>query len=64
MKSYSEAMYWMTNENWFTPNYEKDRYELTKEAPPRAIESFRMYLRQNNLPDNPISINFGEDVYV
>ena len=64
MKSYSEAMYWKKNKEWYTANYERDRYELTKEAPPRAIESFRMYLRQNNLPDNPIPINFGEDVYV
>ena len=57
MKSYSEAMYWRTNEKWFVINIEKDRFELTKAAPPRAIESFRMYLRQNDLPDNPIPIN-------
>ena len=64
MKSYNEAMYWMENETWFSVNDEKDRFELTKAAPPRAIESFRMWLRQNNHPDNPVPINFGEDVYV
>ena len=64
MKSYSEAMYWKKNKAWYVANYDKDRYELTKAAPPRAIESFRMYLRQNDLPDNPVPINFGEDVYV
>ena len=64
MKSYSEAMYWKKNKDWYVANYEKERYELTKEAPPRAIESFRMYLRQNGHPDNIIPINFGEDVVV
>ena len=64
MKSYSEAMYWKTNKDWYSSNYEKDRYELTKEATPRAIESFRLWLRENNLPDNPVPINYGEDVRV
>lgn len=47
MKSYSEAMYWKTNRKWYKANYDTDNYELTKDAPPRAIESFRLYLRQN-----------------
>ena len=62
MKSYSEAMYWRTNKEWYVVNREKNRFELTKAASPRAIESFRMWLRQNNHPDNPIPINYGEDV--
>ncbi len=59
MKSYSEAMYWMENDEWYAANYDKDRYELTKKATPRAVESFKMYLRQNNLPDSPIPVNYG-----
>ncbi len=50
MKSWSEAMYWMTNKKWYRVNEEKDCFELTKYAPPRAIESFRLWLKQNNLP--------------
>ena len=64
MKPYSEAMYWKTNREWYVVNHDKDRFELTRMAPPRAIESFRMYLRQNGHPDNIIPINFGEDVVV
>ncbi len=64
MKSYSEAMYWRTNKAWYYVNPEKDRFELTKKATPRAIESFRMWLRENGLPDNPIPINYGKDVVV
>ena len=48
MKSYSEAMYWKTNKKWYKANYEKDCYELTQFAPPRAIDSFKLYLEQNN----------------
>lgn len=47
MKSYSEAMYWKTNKKWYKANYDTDSFELTKFAPPRAIESFRLYLQQN-----------------
>ena len=61
MKSWSEAMYWKTNTEWYVANVEKDRYELTRMAPPRAIDSFRMYLRQNNLPDDPLPINYSRD---
>ena len=64
VKSYSEAMYWRTNKAWYSVNREKDRFELTRKATPRAIESFRMWLRENDLPDNPIPINYGEDVMV
>ena len=50
MKSYSEAMYWKTNKKWYNANYDTDSFELTKFAPPRAIESFRLYLQQNGKP--------------
>ena len=59
MKSYSETMYWMENDEWFVPNYEMDRFELTKKATPRAVESFKMWLKENGMPDSPIPVNYG-----
>ena len=50
MKAYDEAMYWMRNDEWFTVNHEKDCFELTDAAPPRAVESFKLYLFRNDLP--------------
>ena len=58
MKSWSEAMYWKTDRSWYVVNHELDRFELTKFAPPRAIDSFRLYLRENNLPEDPLPINY------
>ncbi len=50
MKAWDEAMYWKTNKNWYRADYEHERYELTPEAPPRAIESFKLYLIRNDHP--------------
>ena len=61
MKSYSEAMYWMEDKSWFVVNEEMDRFELTRMAPPRAIDSFRMWLRQNDLPEDPLPINYHRE---
>lgn len=36
----STRLYWMTNEKWYRINEEKDCFELTAEAPARAIRSF------------------------
>lgn len=47
MRPYSEAMYWLTNDKWYKANHVTGRFELTKAAPPRAIESFRLYKKQN-----------------
>lgn len=47
MKSYSEAMYWKTNKKWYKANFETNSYELTNLASPRAIDSFRLYLKEN-----------------
>ena len=52
MRAYNESMYWMENEAWFRINRERDCMELTEEAPPRAVESFRLYLLRNDLPLN------------
>lgn len=49
MKQHSEAMYWKTNKEWYRANYDKDCYELTELAPSRAIESFRMYQKENRI---------------
>ena len=50
MKVHDESMYWMENEDWFIINEEKDCFELTQSAPPRAVNSFMLYLRRNDLP--------------
>jgi hypothetical protein len=56
MTPWIEAMYWKTNKKWYRANYEKDCYELTKYAPPRAIDSFRLWLKENGLKEGePLS---------
>ena len=50
MKACDESLYWMEDESWFRIDKEKDCIELTPEAPPRAVESFRLYLLKNDLP--------------
>ena len=55
MKSYSEAIYCKTNKKWYTANIDTKSYELTNLAPPRAIESFKLYLKQNKKTDKALS---------
>lgn len=55
MKSYSEAMYWKTKRKWYRVNHEKNCYELTEFAPPRAIQSFELYKLQNST-----ALSFGQ----
>ena len=62
MKSYSEAMYWKTDRAWYVVNRERNRFELTRSAPPRAVNSFRLYLMENNLPEDPLPVNYETDV--
>ena len=59
MKSWDEAMYWKTNEAWYRVNYEEDCYELTSDAPKRAVESFRLYLLRNDLPAGSVAAGGG-----
>ena len=61
MKSWSEAMYWKTDRSWYVVNHEKDCFELTKLAPPRAIDSFKLYLEENDLPTDPLPINYQRE---
>ena len=50
MKAHDESLYWMENESWFRIDKEMDCIKLTAKAPPRAVESFRLYLLKNDLP--------------
>ena len=50
MRAYDKSLYWMEDESWFRIDKERDCIELTAEAPPRAVESFRLYLLKNDLP--------------
>lgn len=43
MRKNSERTYWMTDKNWYRVNEEKDCFELTDEAHPRARESFALW---------------------
>ena len=46
--SLMESMYWRTNPDWYRVNKEKDCYELTDDAPERAVESFKLYCERNH----------------
>ena len=50
MRANIESMYWMENDEWYRINRERDCIELTPEASPRAVESFRLYRLRNDLP--------------
>lgn len=43
-----ESMYWWSNEAWYRINKEKDCFELTDEAPERAVKSFKLYCERNH----------------
>lgn len=43
MNANREPLYWKSNETWYRINEEKDCFELTDQAPPRAIKSFESY---------------------
>lgn len=46
-KNIIEYMYWMSNDDWYRINKEKQCFELTDEAPERAVKSFEMYCERN-----------------
>lgn len=64
MKAYDESMYWLENNSWVKVDNERDCLELTSEAPPRAVASFRLYLERNHLPiTDPLvlmGVNIGQ----
>ena len=37
--------YFMTNDAWWTYNFNKGIIELTDEAPPKAVESYNAYYK-------------------
>lgn len=43
-----ESLYWRKNEGWYRINKEKDCFELTDEAPERAVKSFELYCKRNH----------------
>ena len=49
MQKNSERVYWMTNKSWYTINIEKDCFELTSEAPPRARKSYEMWQKPQKI---------------
>ena len=40
--------YFMTNDDWFTISVEEGRYVLTEQAPPEAVESYRIFYKEIN----------------
>ncbi len=43
-----EAMYWISVDSWYRIN--KDgQFELTEEAPERAVKSFELWCKINNI---------------
>ena len=38
-------VFWKSNKNWYRINEEKDCYELTEEAPQKAVDNFIEYLK-------------------
>ena len=52
MKAHDESMFWMRNDDWFAIDQDRGCFVLTDAAPQRAVDSFRLYLLNN---DRPIS---------
>lgn len=50
MTARREAMFWMENKAWYRINEEKDCFELTEEAPERAVRSFEMWKELQKTP--------------
>ena len=42
MTANRESLYWHTNKSWYFIN-ENDEFELTKDAPERAVKSFELF---------------------
>ena len=60
MKRNDEAMYWMKNDDWYKVDPKNDTIELTDSAPPRAVESFKMYLLRNDHLVSDMIIRFDD----
>ncbi len=43
-----EATYWLSVDSWHRIN-DNGQFELTEEAPPRAVESFKIWCEINNI---------------
>lgn len=55
---YHTAMDWMKDKKWYVISEKRDRFILTDKAPKKAIESFELYKKVNNLPwnDPPVHV--------
>ena len=49
MSGNRELLYWRKDKSWYKYNQEIRMYALTDEAPQRAIDSFEMWKKFNNL---------------
>lgn len=49
-KDLRESMYWSTNKEWYRINTVNDSVELTDKATERAVKSFELYCKRNNIP--------------
>lgn len=49
MTANRELMYWHSNKNWFRRIEEIPYFELTDEAPERALKSFEMWKKDNGI---------------
>ena len=45
-----DAMLWMTNDEWYVIDHERQRFVLTDKAPAEARRSFEKYKMINDLP--------------
>jgi hypothetical protein len=43
MTANKERLYWKSNKEWYTIDFEKDDFVLTEKAPERAIRSFELW---------------------
>lgn len=62
MKSYDESMYLKSNKKWYRADFKTGRYELTQFTPPRAIDSFNLYLQKNGSKPQQRDVRTGARV--
>jgi len=45
MSANKEPVFWMSNEEWYIYDEEKNEFKMTDKAPERAIKSFELWNR-------------------
>lgn len=57
-QKYKGCTDWLDNKDWYTTKEDNGRIYLTRKAPSRIIESFKLFLKANHFPiDTPIFID-------